>query len=89
MKRRYQCKCCKYFTLKDEPIEPRKHPGTFEICPVCFWEDDSLQYLNPDESYGPNGVSLNNAKENFKKYGAIRRDAVKHVRTPYEYEKGC
>lgn len=83
---KYKCKCCGYYTLYEEPLDPEKFPGTFEICPVCFWEDDSLQFLNPQKNYGPNGVSLNEAKENYKKYGAIREEVIQYVRKPRKDE---
>ncbi len=35
---RYACPCCGYLTLTEKP------PGTFAICPVCFWEDDEVQF---------------------------------------------
>lgn len=84
--KKYKCKCCGYYTLYDEPVDPDVHPGTYEICHVCGWEDDSLQFLNPDKNYGPNGVSLNQAKLNFKLYGAIREDLIHCVRKPKQSE---
>ena len=38
---RYPCPCCGYFTLDAEPV------GTFEVCPVCYWEDDDVQAADP------------------------------------------
>ncbi len=61
----YPCPCCGQLTLHEG-----KH-GSFEICPVCKWEDDRVQWKNPDEAGGANKVSLNEARENFKKYGNI------------------
>ena len=37
----YHCPCCGYRTLSEQP------PGTFEICPVCYWEDDNVQFNDP------------------------------------------
>ena len=85
---KYQCKCCGYYTLNDEPLDPERFPGTFEICPVCYWEDDSLQFLDPDYEGEANKVSLNQAKENFKKYNASRKDVVCYVRKPRQDEIG-
>lgn len=39
---KYACPCCGYKTLDCEP------PGTYDICDICFWEDDGVQYNDPD-----------------------------------------
>ena len=36
---RYSCPCCLYKTLSEI--------GGYEICPVCFWEDDGVE--DPEE----------------------------------------
>ncbi len=36
----YTCPCCGYKTLYEEP------PGTYEICRMCGWEDDTVQFKN-------------------------------------------
>ena len=35
--KRYQCLCCGYWTLESR--------GEYDICPVCFWEDDAYLYI--------------------------------------------
>lgn len=77
---KYKCPCCGYCTLDEEP------PGTFEICPVCFWEDDNVQFNDPDHEGGANVVSLNKARENYKRIGAISTYSLDHVRKPYKDE---
>lgn len=79
--KKYPCPCCGYGTLSEEP------PGTFEICPVCYWEDDNVQYDDPNYEGGANGISLHKARENFKKFGAIDQDVVDRVRLPSDKEK--
>ena len=39
---KFTCPCCGYKTFNEKPN------GTYEICEVCFWEDDPLQLENPD-----------------------------------------
>jgi nitrogen fixation-related uncharacterized protein len=76
----YPCPCCGYLTLGEEP------PGTFYICPVCFWEDDNVQYDDPDYKGGANEMSLNEAKASFRAIGAISPKKLKDVRPPKEDE---
>lgn len=56
--------------------------GTFEICPVCFWEDDSVQFNDIDFAGGANKESLREARENFKKFGVSSLKFSKYVRAP-------
>lgn len=79
---KYKCPCCGYYTFKNKPN------GDYEICPVCFWEDDPLAYDDPDEVCSCNGVSLNQAKANYLKFGACHEDMIRHVRAPEKYELG-
>jgi Cysteine-rich CPCC len=72
----FACPCCGFLTLAEEP------PGTFEVCPVCFWEDDNLQFSDPDYVGGANRISLNRARENFRILGAASREFVGSVRKP-------
>jgi hypothetical protein len=77
---KFNCPCCNYKTLEDEP------PGTFQICPVCYWEDDNVQFDNVNFSGGANNVSLNVAKENFKTIGAVEDRFIAFVRLPFDNE---
>ena len=61
----FACPCCGFLTLTGKP------PGTFEICPVCYWEDNKVQYDDPDVSGGANDVSLAQARKNFVSFGAV------------------
>jgi Cysteine-rich CPCC len=55
----YACPCCGYLTLSSR--------GDFEICNVCFWEDDCQDDHDADAVRGgPNGnLSLTQARRNF------------------------
>ncbi len=72
----YPCACCGFLTISDP-----EH-GTFEICPVCNWEDDYVQYRNIDLAGGANEESLREARDNFKKFGAASLRFLKEVRSP-------
>ena len=56
----------------------------WEICPVCFWEDDGQDDPRADEVFGgPNGsLSLSEARRNFQAFGAIDERSKQFVRTP-------
>lgn len=55
----HPCPCCGFRTLAEE------ERGSFEICPVCGWEDDFVQYRDPDHRGGANPESLNEARAAF------------------------
>jgi len=78
---KYTCLCCGYKTLDDKP------PGSFNICPVCHWEDDDFQFLHPDYTGGANHVSLREAQKNYFKLGACEKKYVRHARPPKSDEK--
>ena len=56
------CPCCGHRVFEGDP-------GTEEICPVCFWQDDLFSLLDPFEALGPNKVSLIEAQANFASLG--------------------
>jgi hypothetical protein len=73
---KFTCPCCGFKTLDEQP------PGTFDICPICFWEDDRVQFDDPDFSGGANVPSLRQAQANFQRLGACEERFVKSVRQP-------
>jgi hypothetical protein len=76
----YPCPCCGYLTIEGMP------PGTFEICPVCFWEDDNVQFEDIDFEGGANKESLRQARMNFKKYRVFSLEFIKNIRNPFPSE---
>jgi hypothetical protein len=55
------CDCC------GEPTISAR--GAYDICSVCGWEDDPVQSDDPDCAGGANVVSLNVARENYRRSG--------------------
>lgn len=76
----FPCACCGFLTLSDDSHE------TFEICPVCNWEDDDAQFNNPTLRGGANQENLIEARNNFKAYGAAAPRFKKEVRPPLPNE---
>ncbi|NQY30780.1 MAG: hypothetical protein HRT69_15080 [Flavobacteriaceae bacterium] len=70
---KFYCDCCGYNTLGERPT------GNYEICNICFWEDDPIQSSEPDYEGGANRVSLNQAKRNFDEFGACEKTMVTNV----------
>jgi hypothetical protein len=69
--------------LPDAPNARRLRDG-FEICPICFWEDDGQDDHDADVVRGgPNGtLSLTVARENYRRLGACDELAIPHIRGP-------
>jgi len=47
---------------------------------VCFWEDDPVQLLDPWYVGGTNKVSLQQAQENFSRFGVSEQRFAKDVK---------
>ena len=68
------CPCCGYRTLREVRC--------WEICPICFWEDDPLQSDEPAYAGGANDESLDEARRNFQEFGAASRSVLPYTRPP-------
>jgi hypothetical protein len=79
--RRFACPCCGFLTLDEAPT------GTFAICPVCFWEDDNVQFHDRDYEGGANVVSLNQARESFRLHAVSEPRFRASVRPPLPEER--
>lgn len=77
----YRCPCCDALTLDER--------GGYDLCPVCFWEDDGQGDHDADEVRGgPNGwLSLTEARRNYAEIGACHREFLENVRPPGEDER--
>lgn len=73
-----KCACCGFSTMEK--------CGISDICPVCYWQKDFYQEEHIDDSGGPNLVSLRDAKENFKFFGASEKRFINLVRPPEKDE---
>jgi len=76
---RCPCPCCGHL-VHDE------RPGSYAICPLCFWEDDLAQLRFPTADVGPNRVTLVEAQANVRAFGACNPRALSFVRPPLPHE---
>lgn len=75
----FTCQCCGYKTLKEGTKD------SYEICKVCFWEDDYVMNENPAYWGGANGVCLRQAQRNFISFGVSEKRYLNNVvRSKYE-----
>jgi rubredoxin len=82
--KKIKCPCCGNYTFEDcggdGPL--------FEICDVCGWMYDPVTHSRPDTLRGANGITLNEARENYRKYGYYdkRLMEISSFRDPYPDE---
>lgn len=77
---KFTCPCCGYKTFTEKPN------GTYDICEICFWEDDATQLADPNYEGGANKVSLKQGQNNFLLFGACEKEMVNNVRPPNKNE---
>ncbi|MBR1695355.1 MAG: hypothetical protein IJ709_08145 [Selenomonas sp.] len=46
--------------------------GDFDVCEVCHWENDPLQYDTPTLAGGANIMSLNEARKAYREGRQVR-----------------
>ena len=56
----FKCPVCGKYTFQSGP-------GSYEICPICGWENDKAQYKDPTLKGGANRLSLKEYKEQYEK----------------------
>ena len=58
----------------------------YDICPVCFWEDDPIQNDTPTYTGGANILSLEQSKKNYHLYGCSNLLFLSYCRPPLPEE---
>jgi hypothetical protein len=76
----YPCPCCGYCVL----AEP---PGSHDICPICFWEDDVVQLRWVTWAGGANRPSLVDAQRNYAAFACSEARFIENVRPPRADER--
>ena len=96
--KKHQCLCCGFKTLETR--------AGYDICPVCFWEDDAYLDFSMEPIVGiyfdreptvselldipscaNHGMTLRNAQENYRLFGACVKEMLPYVRKPRSSEK--
>ncbi|WP_374726467.1 CPCC family cysteine-rich protein [Herbaspirillum seropedicae] len=72
----FTCPCCGYEVFPAPP-------GSYDICPICFWGDDDLQLYYP-HAHGANPSSLIESQVNFVQFGACDKEIAKSTRKVME-----
>jgi len=75
----YPCPCCGYLVFSEAP-------GSYAICPLCYWEDDIEQLRYPSFAGGANAPSLIDSQRNTINFGAMEQEFLKFVRSPRSHE---
>ena len=76
MAKRFRRPCCGCLTLDER--------CGWDICEVCYWEDDGQDDHDADAVRGgPNGgLSLTQARSNYRAFGACEAAMLPNVRSP-------
>lgn len=77
---KYPCPCCGHLVF-------REPPGSYEICPICFWEDDVSQLRFPGMGGGANTASLIEGQKNYQEFSACEERVKPYVRPPKQGEQ--
>ena len=76
LSKRYRCECCENFTLKNRD---------WGRCPVCGWQNDADYFDLEDPEMI---LKLDEAKTNYRAFGAIDDQVFQTVRKPFDFELG-
>ena len=74
------CPCCGNRTI------PHEGDALAFICPVCFWEIDLFLNGEEEKSDQNHGLTLRQARINFRKFGAVMPSLKQYCRLPTEDE---
>jgi hypothetical protein len=75
---KFVCFICGYRTLDER--------CGWDICPVCFWEDDVLVEGDVDKRSPANHMTISEAQANYARIGAVSPEFLDNVRPPQKDE---
>ena len=73
----YPCPACGFLTIGESMF------GSYNICPICNWEDDAVQLANPASGGGANREPLIDYQDwAIKAYPLTTKEARGYARDP-------
>ena len=75
--KKHACIICGHLTLTTRT--------DWEICPVCYWEDD-VPYGGVDKHSPANAMSIQHAQDNYRRHHACDVKYIGSVRDPLDDE---
>ena len=75
----YPCPCCGYLVFEESP-------GSYDICPICFWGDDLSQLRFPTSS-GANTPNLIEAQLNCLNFGVKMPGYKRRIEPPVPFNR--
>ena len=78
------CPCCGHLTVPKGTDE--NFYGLGFICPVCYWEIDTFISNDKEKSDSNHGLTLTEARLNYKMFGAVQERLFKYCRKPTKNE---
>lgn len=73
-----RCPCCDHLTLSER--------GGYEICPICFWEDDGTNDVFRESPFSPNHCTLLDGRRQYLVCRSSKERMLEHCRHPTEQE---
>lgn len=75
------CPCCGYHTLCDPP-------GSYDICPVCYWEEDcgTVDWCDMSSWGGANHMTIEIGRRNYEASGTCDGGPATICRPPTQEE---
>jgi hypothetical protein len=73
--KRFPCPGCGFLVFVE--------PSSYEICPVCFWDDNPVQLTESLTGWFANHVSLLEGQKHFRALGYCEERLKQFVRPPF------
>ena len=77
----YPCPCCGCKTFPVPAADALAY-----ICPVCLWENDVFTTSDDEPSDENRGMTLNQGRAAYRRFGAVREEFLPYVRKPLPEE---